>query len=293
MKNLNPLIKSQLIILSSIISTLLIITTGCDDTKSTTLQKPISSTTTSASIATTTPQAISSPIPSISSTNTVNSNKLNFQKVRVSRVVDGDTIETSDGKKIRLIGINTPESTTKTEQYGKEASNYTKSQLEGKEVYLEKDVSETDKYGRLLRYVWLQQPETINEESIRKHMYNANLCLNGFAQVSTYPPDVKYAEHLTKFTAEARNSNKGLWAINSNGTTKGDNQKQTTPTQYTTNKTNSVVPVNSNVKTVYWTPNGKSYHYSSACRTLARSKTILSGTLDESGKYDPCDVCTN
>jgi len=95
---------------------------------------------------------------------------LNLKEVKVSRVVDGDTIELLDGRKVRLIGVNTPESTTRTEPYGKEASDYTKSQLTGKTAYLEKDVSETDKYGRLLRYVWLSIP---NE--IRSKMFNAIL----------------------------------------------------------------------------------------------------------------------
>lgn len=47
----------------------------------------------------------------------------------------------------------------------------------------------------------------------------------------------------------------------------------------------------SNTATVYWTPNGKSYHTTKSCSTLSRSKTILSGTLSESGKNDPCDAC--
>jgi micrococcal nuclease len=68
----------------------------------------------------------------------------------VSRVVDGDTFQLSDGSKVRLVGVNTPESTNRHEQYGKEASNYTKTKLEGKKIWLQKDVSETDRYGRLL-----------------------------------------------------------------------------------------------------------------------------------------------
>lgn len=68
----------------------------------------------------------------------------------VSRVVDGDTFQLSDRSKVRLVGVNTPESTNRHEQYGKEASNYTKTKLEGKKIWLQKDVSETDRYGRLL-----------------------------------------------------------------------------------------------------------------------------------------------
>jgi Micrococcal nuclease (thermonuclease) homologs len=133
---------------------------------------------------------------------------LNLKEATVSRVVDGDTMELSDGSKVRFAGVNTPESTTTTEPYGEEASNYTKSQLTGKTVYLEKDVSETDKYGRLLRYVWLSIPKEINDSEIRTKMFNAILVQNGYAEASTYPPDVKYQEYFTKYNLEARNANK-------------------------------------------------------------------------------------
>lgn len=141
----------------------------------------------------------------------------------VSRVVDGDTIELSDGSKVRLVGVNTPESTTKTEKYGKEASDYTASKLEGKQVWLQKDVSESDRYGRLLRIVWLDIPtDDMTESEIRSKMFNADLVLNGYAEPSTYTPDVKYSEHFVKFAREARENSTGLWAFGENGTTKGD-----------------------------------------------------------------------
>jgi micrococcal nuclease len=149
--------------------------------------------------------------------------KYNLEVATVARVVDGDTFELSDGRKVRLIGINTPESTTRHEEYGKEASNYTKSKLEGKQIWLQKDVSETDRYGRLLRIVWLQIPtDDMNESEIRTKMFNADLVLNGYAEPSTYPPDVKYADYFRKFAREAREKNKGLWAFGEYGTTKGD-----------------------------------------------------------------------
>jgi micrococcal nuclease len=149
--------------------------------------------------------------------------KYNLEVATVARVVDGDTFELSDGRKVRLIGVNTPESTTRHEEYGKEASNYTKSKLEGKQIWLQKDVSETDRYGRLLRIVWLQIPtDDMNESEIRTKMFNADLVLNGYAEPSTYPPDVKYADYFRKFAREAREKNKGLWAFGEYGTTKGD-----------------------------------------------------------------------
>lgn len=148
---------------------------------------------------------------------------LALEKVTVGRVVDGDTIQTSDGRKIRFVGVNTPESTTRHETYGKEASNYTKSRLDGKQIWLQKDVSNTDRYGRQLRIIWLAVPtDDMNEKEIRAKMFNAELVLNGYAEPSTYPPDGKYSEYFVKFAREARSQNKGLWAYGPNGTTKGD-----------------------------------------------------------------------
>lgn len=133
-----------------------------------------------------------------------------------NRVVDGDTIvATIDNTdyKVRMIGINTPESTTKIEEYGKEASNYTNKSLLRKKIYLEKDVNETDKYSRLLRYIWLEIPTEISEKQIQEKMFNAILVLNGYAQVATYPPDVKYVNYFTKLQATAREQKLGLWGL--------------------------------------------------------------------------------
>jgi endonuclease YncB( thermonuclease family) len=138
-----------------------------------------------------------------------------FEAAKVVRVIDGDTIEVqfTDGHtdKVRLIGVNTPESTIRIEPYGEEASNFTKKILESRTVYLEKDVSERDKYQRLLRLVWLELPDEINEQNIRGKMFNAILVLEGYAQVATFPPDVKYADYFVKFQREAREAGRGLW----------------------------------------------------------------------------------
>lgn len=143
-------------------------------------------------------------------------------------MIDGDTFELNDGRKVRLIGVNTPESTNRTEVFGKEASNYTKSKLEGKQIYLQKDVSDTDRYGRYLRLAWLDVPSSLDSESeIRSKMFNADLVLNGYAEPATYPPDVRYSEYFRKFAREAREGEKGLWAFGEEGTTKGDFDKTT------------------------------------------------------------------
>lgn len=135
------------------------------------------------------------------------------EPVFVSRVVDGDTIEVinNDAKyKVRLIGVDTPETKHPkkgVEYYGKEASEFTKNALEGKIVYLEFDVGKQDRYKRLLAYVWLDEDET----DIRK-MFNSILLLEGYAQIMTVPPNVKYVEYFKEYQKEARELNKGLWA---------------------------------------------------------------------------------
>lgn len=81
---------------------------------------------------------------------------------RVIRVVDGDTVyvRVNSGReeKVRVSGVDTPESTTRVGPYGKEATTYTKKRLSGRTVYLELGVGKRDKYGRLLSYVWLGPP---------------------------------------------------------------------------------------------------------------------------------------
>ena len=129
---------------------------------------------------------------------------LDGESVKVARVVDGDTIEVEGGQTVRYIGINTPETVhpQKTvECFGREASNKNKELVEGKFVQLEKDISETDKYGRLLRYVYVDGV-FVNELLVKE----------GFAHASSYPPDIKYQDLINSAQEEARSHNKGLWA---------------------------------------------------------------------------------
>lgn len=129
----------------------------------------------------------------------------------VVHVVDGDTIDVEiDGQKyrVRYIGIDTPETVDPRRPvgcYGPEASAHNKALVDGKTVGLEKDISETDEFGRLLRYVWLPgepgQPE----------MVNADLVRDGYAQVATYPPDVRYQDTFLQLQREAREAGRGLW----------------------------------------------------------------------------------
>ncbi|MEP7162818.1 MAG: thermonuclease family protein [Candidatus Moraniibacteriota bacterium] len=122
----------------------------------------------------------------------------------VKRVVDGDTFELESGEKVRLIGVDTPESVkpnTPVQCFGKEASNYLEDLLEGKEVRLEKDVSETDRYGRLLRYAYLDD-ELVNEKLVRE----------GYASAASFPPDVSKQDLFRQAEGDARTHERGLWA---------------------------------------------------------------------------------
>ncbi|MDU3434315.1 MAG: thermonuclease family protein [Peptostreptococcus sp.] len=143
-----------------------------------------------------------------------------FDEAKVIRVVDGDTIHVlfnGQKYKIRMIGVDTPETVhpnKPVEFYGKEASDFTKKSLNNKTVYLQKDVSETDRYGRLLRYVWLSRPSSNepDENEIVDKMYNAILVKQGYAQAYTYQPDSKYSHIFTRLQHNARENNLGLWS---------------------------------------------------------------------------------
>jgi micrococcal nuclease len=132
----------------------------------------------------------------------------------VTRVVDGDTIEVEIAGQeytLRYIGINTPETVDPrrpVECFGREASDFNKQLALGEAVGLEKDVSETDQFGRLLRYVWLGGPSTGSGQA---EMVNATLVREGYAQASAYPPDVKYQDFFSSLQAEAAGAGRGLW----------------------------------------------------------------------------------
>jgi micrococcal nuclease len=147
----------------------------------------------------------------------------NRQSAKVIGVRDGDTIEVDLGsgnfETVRYIGIDTPESVDPrraVECFGKEASNMNNTLVMNKKIQLEKDISETDKYGRLLRYVFV--------DNIFVNQY---LVDEGFAHASSYPPDVKYQEDLNSAEEDARLNKKGLWSAcsstNENNNTRGDN----------------------------------------------------------------------
>ena len=126
----------------------------------------------------------------------------------VSRVVDGDTIVVAlDGKAhvVRYLGIDAPETVRPdwpVEPFGPEASALNKKLVEGETVRLESDVSETDQFGRLLRWVWLEDGRLVN----------AVLVEEGYARAVILPPDLKHADEIVSLQREARAKERGLWA---------------------------------------------------------------------------------
>ena len=120
---------------------------------------------------------------------------------RVTQVIDGDTITIEGGYRVRYIGIDTPEVYPQVEAFGMEAWQANRKLVAGREVHLERDISETDRYGRLLRYVYVDDI-----------FVNAELVRQGLAQAKAYPPDTKYQGDLEELEAEAREAGRGMWA---------------------------------------------------------------------------------
>lgn len=128
---------------------------------------------------------------------------------RVTKVVDGDTFYIDDGtargQRIRLIGIDAPETRKSSRKeigyYGKEASNYLSKVLKGNSIRLEYDVTRKDRYGRTLAYAYLENGLFLNADLVKK----------GYAMTLTLPPNVKHAALFQKLQEEARTHKRGLW----------------------------------------------------------------------------------
>ena len=117
----------------------------------------------------------------------------------MSRVSDGDSFRCADGRWVRLIGIDSPESQQRP--FGAEArAALLKLLPPGAPVRLELDVRPVDQYGRQLAYAWAG-PVLVNESMVR----------GGWAVLYTLPPNVKYAERLQQAQKEARTQGAGLW----------------------------------------------------------------------------------
>ena len=135
---------------------------------------------------------------------------------KVSKITDGDTFyvttSSSEKYKIRLIGIDAPETRNlgvkvRKEYFGTEAKIFVTQLLRNKKVKLTFDVQKTDRYGRVLAYVYLENGIFLNQYLVEK----------GYAVVSTFPPNVKFVEIFTKAEKLARNKKFGLWKVSESG----------------------------------------------------------------------------
>jgi len=128
----------------------------------------------------------------------------NSQTLICTRVVDGDTILLNNGERVRLIGVDTPETKhpkKPVEYFGKEASAFTKKMVEGEVVTLKYDWQSKDKYGRTLAYVYLKDGTFLNAEIVKQ----------GYGHAYTRFP-FKYLEQFKEYEKEARENKRGLWA---------------------------------------------------------------------------------
>jgi len=126
------------------------------------------------------------------------------QRALVARAVDGDTVVLVGGERVRYIGVDTPElhhPKRPVEAYAREAWAFNRRLVEGKQVRLEFDVQRRDRYGRLLAYVFLEDGTFVNAELIQQ----------GYAQILTIPPNVKYQERFLVWQRQAREARRGLW----------------------------------------------------------------------------------
>lgn len=137
-----------------------------------------------------------------------------LEEALVVRVVDGDTLIIDRGRgseRLRYIGIDTPESVIEDrspEPFGAEASATNRDLVAAGVVYLERDVSETDRFGRLLRYVWVRD----DIDPAHWTMVNLALVAGGWATVTTFPPDVRHADLFVAAQRAARDAGRGLWS---------------------------------------------------------------------------------
>ena len=127
--------------------------------------------------------------------------------VVVRKVIDGDTLDVSGGERVRLIGVDTPETKDPNRPagcFGTEATRFTSSLLPaGTPVRLVGDAEQRDRFGRLLAYVYRRADGLF---------VNAELLRRGFAQLLTIPPNVAHTDHFAAIAREARSGSQGLWA---------------------------------------------------------------------------------
>ena len=124
-----------------------------------------------------------------------------YEQALVTSVIDGDTVELADGRRVRYLGIDTPES---GEPYADEATARNKELVEGKTIELQRGDRDQDEYGRLLRYVYV--------DGI---FVNAELVAEGYATAYIFNPDDRYSQILVQLEQYAKMRERGLWATES------------------------------------------------------------------------------
>jgi micrococcal nuclease len=193
------------------------------------------------------------------------------QTYQVLRVIDGDTIIVNTIGKVRYIGVNTPEThhpTKGVEYYGREACAANQRLVAGKQVRLEYDVQPKDKYGRTLAYVY-----------VGKSLVNAKLLEDGFAQVMTVPPNVKYADYFRTLQRQAQAAGKGLWGKRAGSVTRA-----------------TASPTKENGAIIYWANTKSKKFHRPDCQWARRInshnllKTDDRRQLLQDG-YSPCKAC--
>jgi micrococcal nuclease len=149
-------------------------------------------------------------IQSVSSKSKTNIKNQKAEESKINRVIDGDTAVLRDGRTIRFLNVDTPETKkpdTPIMCFGKEASEFTKALIEGQDVTLVSDKENQDKYGRDLRFIFLKGR---NIDDINQSV-NALLVQKGFARTVVYDPNNTYEKEFTGYQFEAQKKGLGVW----------------------------------------------------------------------------------
>ncbi|HHY72924.1 MAG TPA: nuclease [Bacillus bacterium] len=186
----------------------------------------------------------------------------NQMEAIVTNVVDGDTLDISFHNKeerVRLLLVDTPETkhpSKPVQPFGPEASQFAKDALEGKEVTIELDVSDRDKYGRLLAYVWIDGK-----------MFNEMLLEKGLARVAyVYAPNTKYVDEFYEIQKRAQKEGIGIWSIENYAQEDGFRTEKKNPVKGDEDAISQANPdclikgnINSKGEKIYHTPYSRSY----------------------------------
>ncbi|MGI5818600.1 MAG: thermonuclease family protein [Armatimonadota bacterium] len=182
------------------------------------------------------------------------------------RVIDGDTVELRGGERLRYIGMDTPElrdSDPVKREHARLAARVNRALVDGRPLATVRDVEARDRYGRLLGYVYADGL-----------FVNAVLVAAGYAQVATYPPNVRHVELLRRLQREAREAGRGLWADG-----RADRES-----------TRGAAPEDAGGGGVFITRTGQAYHRD-GCSSLSRSKIPISLVDAKRRGYAPCGRC--